>query len=73
MSTIDWVIVLGLNLLVFGYGLVRSRDTRTNLDWFLGGRSLPFWIVAISLFATSVDSGDIVGVNGDRAIASRHS
>ena len=64
MSTIDWVIVLGLNLLVFGYGLVRSRETKTNLDWFLGGRSLPFWIVAISLFATSVDSGDIVGVNG---------
>ncbi len=64
MSTIDWIIVLGLNLLVFGYGLIRSRETRTNLDWFLGGRNLPFWIVAVSLFATSVDSGDIVGVNG---------
>ena len=64
MSTIDWTIVLSLNFLVFGYGIIRSRATRTNVDWFLGGRSLPFWIVALSLFATSVDSGDIVGING---------
>lgn len=64
MTVLDWAIVLGLNLMVFGYGIFRSRQTKTNVDWFLGGRNLPFWIVGLSMFATSVDAGDYVALNG---------
>ncbi len=64
MTLLDWAIVVGINFTVFGYGLFRSSQTRTPVDWFLGGRSLPFWIVAVSMFATSVDAGDIVALSG---------
>ena len=57
MTHLDWVIVAGLMVLVFGFAGVRSRKTKTNVDWFLGGRTLPFWMVGVSMFATSVDGG----------------
>ena len=51
-------------LLVFGFAGNRSLKTRTNMDWFLGGRTLPFWMVGVSMFATSVDGGEYIAMNG---------
>jgi len=65
MTNLDWAIVVGLMLLVFGFAGNRSLKTRTNVDWFLGGRTLPFWIVGVSMFATSVDGGEYIAMNGD--------
>jgi SSS family solute:Na+ symporter len=64
MTTIDWSIVVGLNALVFGFGAVWSLKTKSDVDWFLGGRNLPFWLVGMSMFATSVDGGEYVSING---------
>ncbi len=64
MTYLDWTIVVGLMFLVFGFAGVRSRQTKTNVDWFLGGRTLPFWIVGVSMFATSVDGGEYISMNG---------
>ncbi len=64
MTHLDWFIVAGLMVLVFGFAGARSRKTKTNADWFLGGRSLPFWLVGCSMFATSVDGGEYIAVNG---------
>ena len=41
-----------------------ASKTRNAVDWFLGGRALPFWIVGLSMFATSVDGGEYVSING---------
>jgi len=64
MTAIDWFIVVALNALVFGFAAVWSRKTKSDVDWFLGGRSLPFWLVGMSMFATSVDGGEYVAING---------
>ena len=64
MTNLDWAIVAGLMLLVFGFAGTRSLKTRTNVDWFLGGRTLPFWMVGVSMFATSVDGGEYIAMNG---------
>ncbi len=64
MTTIDWSIVVGLNSLVFGFAALRSLKTKSDVDWFLGGRSLPFWLIGMSMFATSVDGGEYVSING---------
>jgi SSS family solute:Na+ symporter len=64
MTLLDWAIVVGLNLLVIVYGINRSRKTKTSEDWFLAGRSLPFWVVGLSMFATSIDGGDYIATNG---------
>ena len=64
MTTLDWAIVAGLNVIVFGYAAWRARQTKTGEEWFVGGRALPFWVVGLSMFATSADGGEYVSVNG---------
>lgn len=64
MTFIDWAIVIGINGAIVVYGLLRSRDTKTSADWFLAGRTLPWWIVGLSLYATAIDSSDVVADAG---------
>jgi SSS family solute:Na+ symporter len=64
MTPLDWSIVFILNGAVVGYGLYLARNTETSSEWFLGGRALPWWAVGLSMFATNVDSADIVSVTG---------
>lgn len=64
MTLLDWLIVVVLNGSVIVYALVRSRNTHSSGDWFLAGRSLPFWIVGMSLYATLIDSADLVADTG---------
>ena len=60
MHAIDWLIVVVLNGAVIVYAMLKSRDTETSSDWFLAGRSLPWWVVGLSLYATCIDSTDLV-------------
>jgi len=64
MTWLDWMIVLVLNGSVIGYGFYLARNTKTSSDWFLGGRSLPWWGLGLSIFATSVDNADAVSLTG---------
>ncbi|HBT21022.1 MAG TPA: hypothetical protein DEA68_00185 [Verrucomicrobiales bacterium] len=64
MTAIDWIIVLALNGPVILYALLKSGSTRDSKDWFLAGRTLPWWIVGLSLYATLVDSTDLVVDSG---------
>ncbi|QDU97071.1 sodium:solute symporter family transporter [Lignipirellula cremea] len=64
MHLIDWLIVIGLNAAIIGYGFYLARGTHSSSDWFLGRRALPWWGIGLSMFATNVDSADIVSVAG---------
>lgn len=64
MSWIDWLIVLALNGSVIGYGLFLARGAKTSQDWFLGRRSLAWWAIGLSMFATNVDNADLVSLTG---------
>ncbi len=64
MSTLDWSIVVALNGGIFLYGMARARGTKTSLDWFLAGRTLPWWMIGLSLYATVIDAGDLVADSG---------
>ena len=64
MTLVDWMIVLLLNGAIIGYGFYLSRGTKSSSDWFLGGRSLPWWGLGLSIFATSVDNADLVSITG---------
>ncbi len=64
MTTLDWIIVLALNGPVILFALLKSGGTKTSKDWFLAGRTLPWWIVGLSLYATLVDSTDLVVDSG---------
>ncbi|MHC4879583.1 MAG: sodium:solute symporter family transporter [Planctomycetota bacterium] len=64
MTALDWFIVLIVNGSIIGYGLYLARGTHSSSEWFLAGRTLPWWAVGLSMFATNVDNADLVGVTG---------
>ena len=64
MTLLDWSIVIFLNGAVIVYALRLGRNTKTSGDWFLAGKTLPFWIVGLSLYATLIDSADLIADTG---------
>ena len=60
MTHFDWLLVIGLNGAIIVYGLFKSRETKSSSDWFLAGRTLPWWVIGFSLWATAIDASDIV-------------
>ncbi|MGB3402848.1 MAG: sodium:solute symporter family protein [Microcoleaceae cyanobacterium] len=73
MQLIDWLIVLIYLVLTMGMGLYLSRQGSKSLaDFFVSGRSLPWWLAGISMAATtfSIDTPlYITGVVANRGIA----
>ncbi|MEE2658850.1 MAG: hypothetical protein VX733_10125 [Candidatus Latescibacterota bacterium] len=64
MGALDWSIVVALNGGTILYGLYLSRNVSTSTDWFLAGRQLPWWLVGLSMYATAIDSSDLVADSG---------
>ncbi|MBC6418537.1 MAG: Na+:solute symporter [Prochloron sp. SP5CPC1] len=73
MKTIDWLIILFYLVLAMGLGLYLSRKASKSIeDFFISGRSLPWWLAGISMAATtfSIDTPlYITAVVGTRGIA----
>lgn len=73
MIWIDWLIVLTYLVLTLWLGLYLSRRASGSLvDFFVSGRSLPWWLAGTSMAATtfSIDTPlYIAGVVGSRGIA----
>ena len=56
-TTLDWAVVIAYLVLALGAGLVIARRSRGNLEnFFLSGRSLPWWLAGTSMVATSFAS-----------------
>ena len=64
MTWLDWSIVLAVNGLIVAAGFWFSRGTIDREQWFVGKRSLVWWAVGLSMFATNVDNSDFVSVSG---------
>lgn len=73
MQWIDWLIVVTYLVLTLGLGLYLSRRASGSLvEFFVSGRSLPWWLAGTSMAATtfSIDTPlYIAGVVGSRGIA----
>ncbi|MCW7460505.1 SLC5 family protein [Leptospira limi] len=64
ITTID-ILFFGFTfLLVLGIGMVAGRKESSSKDYFLGGRSLPWWGIAGSLFGTNISANHLVGMLG---------
>jgi len=64
MTLLDWIIVIFLNGAIIAYGFRTAENTASKSDWFLAGRTLPWWALGMSMFATSADNADFVSVTG---------
>ncbi|WP_371193719.1 sodium:solute symporter [Glaciecola sp. SC05] len=60
-SLLDWSVFLvyGLILLVTGY--IFNRKSNSTKDYFLGGNTMPIWVVGISVLATSQSAATFLG------------
>uniref|UniRef100_A0A7C2JXQ6 Sodium transporter n=1 Tax=Schlesneria paludicola TaxID=360056 RepID=A0A7C2JXQ6_9PLAN len=64
LSAIDYAIVLLYLAATTVVGLWVSVYVRTGREFFLAGRTLPWWAVGLSLVATDIGGTDLIGVGG---------
>ena len=68
LATIDLVIVAAYGVLLFGIAIFVSREpagaTKDTQDYFLAGKSLPWWAIGASLIAANISAEQIIGQSG---------
>ena len=58
MTAIDWAVVVAYFLFMLAVGLYFTRRaSRSVADYFISGRDLPWWVIALSAVATYTDAG----------------
>lgn len=63
LSTLDWAFIIGFFLVSLTIGLLVSRQSgKTSSDFFLSGRNMPWWLLGVSMVATtfSADTPNLV-------------
>lgn len=64
LKIIDLCIVALYVVFIVWWGLRHGKSSGTG-SYFLAGRSMPWWIVGLSLFAASISSTTLIGQTGD--------
>src|SRR5438034_8664844 len=64
MRSLDWAIVLGYIVWVVVDGLRRAQGTNKIDGYFVANRSLPWWVVGLSVMATQMSAVTLVGTTG---------
>ena len=65
LSALDIALVVIYLIAVTAIGLWASRGIRTSGDYFLAGKSLPWWVAGMSLVVSDIGAKDMVGLAGD--------
>ena len=63
-SSLDWIVLAAYGAVVVGIGLAARLRQRNTEDYFLGGRRMAWWVVGVSLIATSFSSSALIGGTG---------
>jgi solute:Na+ symporter, SSS family len=61
LGTVDYVILAIYFVVVLGIGFVARMQIKTDLDFFLSGRSLPAWITGLAFIAANLGALEILG------------
>ena len=65
LTSIDYLVILSYLAATMVIGLWVGSYVRSGSDFFLAGRSLPWWAIGMSLVATDIGGTDLIGVGGD--------
>ena len=69
LSLLDIGVVVIYAILLFAIALWVSREpagsTKNTEDYFLAGKSLPWWAIGASLVAANISAEQIIGMSGD--------
>lgn len=67
-TTIDYAIFIIYGIIILSIGLWVSRtkkgETKTAEDYFLAGKSLPWWAIGASLIAANISAEQFIGMSG---------
>lgn len=61
MAIADWLIIAAFLISLTTIGYVFSKRNRNIEDYFVAGRSMPAWLVALAATGTSISAGTFVG------------
>lgn len=68
MGTLDYIILIAYGLLILSVGLWVSRTKKGQVksaeDYFLAGKTLPFWAIGASLIAANISAEQFIGMSG---------
>lgn len=63
LGTLDWIIIIMFFIVSLGIGVFTSRtSSKSSEDYFLSGRNMPWWLLGLSMVATtfSADTPNLV-------------
>jgi len=63
-TAIDWIVIVGYLALTTYIGHLMRGKQGTIRDFFLGGRTIPWWAVSGSMIATEISALTFIGVPG---------
>ena len=66
-SALDYAIIAIYFVTVLGVGFLARRLIKTDLDFFLSGRSLPAWITGLAFIAANLGALEILGMAANGA------
>ena len=66
-SALDYTILAIYFLVVLGIGAVARLSVKTDVDFFLSGRSLPAWITGLAFVAANLGALEILGMAANGA------
>lgn len=66
-SALDFAVFVGFYAVVLGWSFFKSRGEKDSAGYFLGGRSLPWWLIGISIVAANISTEQMVGMAGQSA------
>jgi solute:Na+ symporter, SSS family len=64
-GTADWVVLGGYFALMIAIGFAVARGRQSAQEYFLAGRSLPTWALAVSIVATTLSAVTFIAVPDD--------
>ena len=68
MENIDIVVFISYCIVILSIGLYVSRDKKGSgksaEDYFLAGKSLPWWAIGASLIAANISAEQFIAMNG---------
>ncbi|KPJ99320.1 MAG: sodium:solute symporter [Gemmatimonas sp. SG8_28] len=67
MHPVNWIIVLAYLTYVVVDGVRRAKGTDRIEGYFLASRSLPWWVVGLSVMATQLSAVTLIGTTGQGA------
>jgi solute:Na+ symporter, SSS family len=61
LDAVDYAVLAGYVVVVLAIGVWSGRGQHTTKDYFLGGRSMPWWAAGLSIIATETSALTFVG------------